>query len=344
MLQDCQFCSVVSKNNGEDPIGTAVVCDRWLLIETPFPWSMEKWQSDPSMRPTLELFQHLILDQGMKLRPLAIAPDRVYSQIGYRRVLYYERPAPMFSRYVQQEYLVPTDQVHDLLVALLTQPERLSEFLDYRQPGETRDLMICTHGNIDVACARFGIPIYKQLRNQYASALDDSGDPPVVGPETASGQAAIPLRVWRCSHFGGHRFAPTLIDLPTGQLFGHLEPQHLEPLVRQQGEWSELNRCYRGWAGGDPLVQVVERELWMRFGWDWLAWTRQGVVTSPFEEDSPSNAIVQLEFQQPDGTVKHCEAMVEIIGEVETASGSGVDMALKSVKQYRVSRLVLNED
>ena len=24
--------------------------------------------------------------------------------------------------------------------------------------------MVCTHGNVDVACARFGFPIYEQLR------------------------------------------------------------------------------------------------------------------------------------------------------------------------------------
>ena len=56
--------------------------------------------------------------------------------------------------------------------------------------------MVCTHGNIDAACARFGYPIYQQLRQNYATQS---------------------LRVWRCSHFGGHQFAPTLIDFPSGR-------------------------------------------------------------------------------------------------------------------------------
>ena len=35
------------------------------------------------------------------------------------------------------------------------------------------------------------------------------------------------LRVWQSAHFGGHRFAPTLIDLPIGHLWGHLDEEKL---------------------------------------------------------------------------------------------------------------------
>jgi len=39
--------------------------------------------------------------------------------------------------------------------------------------------LVCTHGNVDVACSRFGYPIYEKLRKEYS---DEN------------------LRVWRCSH------------------------------------------------------------------------------------------------------------------------------------------------
>ena len=32
-LVDCRFCSLVSKANGEDPIGTAGTADHWLVVE-----------------------------------------------------------------------------------------------------------------------------------------------------------------------------------------------------------------------------------------------------------------------------------------------------------------------
>ncbi|NJM00247.1 MAG: hypothetical protein HC924_16270 [Synechococcaceae cyanobacterium SM2_3_2] len=101
-----------------------------------------------------------------------------------------------------------------------------SGFEVYEQPNRTiRDLMICTHGNVDVACARFGNPIYHLLRQTYSHAS---------------------LRVWRCSRFGGHQFAPTLLDLPTAHCWGHLDPQALNPLVNHQGCVSSLRSYYRG--------------------------------------------------------------------------------------------------
>lgn len=81
--------------------------------------------------------------------------------------------------------------------ALYEAREQLPTFERYRVPDadKVRDILVGTHGTIDVACAKFGYPLYRHLRDTYA----DEG-----------------LRVWRVSHFGGHVFAPTLMDMPTG--------------------------------------------------------------------------------------------------------------------------------
>lgn len=330
MLETCQFCSVISKNNGEDPIGTAGIHDYWVLIEAPLPWSMAGWQQDPTMRPILGLFEHLILKQGMKLRPLAIAPDPDYSQPGYTRVLYYYRPHQLFSRYEKQEYLIPEDQVYPLLIALFQTPERLQDFSTYQQAITTRDLLICTHGNVDVACSRFGNPIYQKLRDDYAGNLPN--------PPSFQSPSSNLLRVWRCSHFGGHRFAPTLIDLPTGQFFGHLDMAHLDPLVYRQGDWSELKMCYRGWAGLSQFEQIAERDIWMQLGWSWLDYDKAAETIS---QDMSAATTVHIKFQHPNGSQGLYQADIELIGEVETASQSGKAMKLERVKQYRVGSLEL---
>lgn len=46
-LQDCRFCSLVSKANKEDPIGTAGTCDHWLIMEIPQPWPQEIFRKIP---------------------------------------------------------------------------------------------------------------------------------------------------------------------------------------------------------------------------------------------------------------------------------------------------------
>ncbi|WP_024796004.1 sucrase ferredoxin [Tomitella biformata] len=58
--------------------------------------------------------------------------------------------------------------------------------------------LVCTHGKRDVCCALWGRPIAASL--------------------AAAGQD-----VWECSHTGGHRFAPSMISLPTGYSWGRLD-------------------------------------------------------------------------------------------------------------------------
>lgn len=327
-LEDCRFCSVVSKANGEDPIGSVHPHDQWLIIEMPQPWDRSLWMEHPIAQAVFSHIQDLRENHDIWTRPMVIAPDRDYSIPGHTRILFYRRPAPCFAQFEQQEFLVPIEQVLEVAIALLRQSatpsDDLSRLDTYRQPGATRDLMVCTHGNIDVACSRFGYPIYEQLRRDYA------GDS---------------LRVWRCSHFGGHNFAPTLVDLPTGQYWGHLDADILDTLVHRQGDVSALYNYYRGWSGLQRFEQIVEREIWMQRGWDWLNYRKEGraiaIDTTHEDEWDADWATVQIDFQSPDQQISgRYEAKVETCGSVMTQYKSGTDQSLEPVKQYRVTSLI----
>jgi hypothetical protein len=37
----CRFCSEISQANGEDPIGTAIALEQYLIIESPQPCPLE---------------------------------------------------------------------------------------------------------------------------------------------------------------------------------------------------------------------------------------------------------------------------------------------------------------
>ena len=60
---------------------------------------------------------------------------------------------------------------------------------------------VCTNGQRDRCCARFGLPAYHRLRE-------------LVGE-----------RAWQVTHLGGHRFAPNVLVLPQGRLYGRLHSQ-----------------------------------------------------------------------------------------------------------------------
>ena len=349
-LTDCRYCSEVSKTQGEDPIGTAGEAEHWLVFEFPLPWSEKGMQDNPRIKPLIPIVRSIFLNQGFFLKIIAIAPDRDYSRPDHTRIFYYRRPSKLFTVYEKQEFVIPKDEFTPLATAILEnirkRPNRLSTFNSYQQStSHIREILICTHANVDVACGRFGYPIYKKLRSHYANQQ---------------------LRIWRCSHFGGHKFAPTLVDLPQGRFWGHVEPTMLEGLIHHTGAVADLRQHYRGWAGVGKFEQMVEREVWIQEGWQWLDYHKTAQVLEleepffnqclriilqiiPFKVfhlflkswlKEADGAKVRLEFTSPDSHYSRTyEAQVERDGEVKSAPKSGKEMTLKSVSQYKVTNL-----
>ena len=353
-LTDCRYCSQVSKTSGEDPIGSAPRVDYWLLVEVKRPWPVSMFTENPIIAQVISIVRKLTLRRGISIRPIAIAPDPDYSTPGSVRMIYYSRPAKQFSHYLKQEYVVPEEQAPDLAVALLNRllgkKTDLSMFSAYQQDSQhLREILVCTHTQVDLACGRFGTPIYRQLRQTYGR----------------SGQS---LRVWQSTHFGGHQFAPTLIDLPTGQLWGHLEPDILPQLIKRSGDHHQMRRFYRGWTGCTRFEQIAEREAWMREGWDWFTYPRmasdqrkglQGLkrFLYPALRRIPIRTLqfwlefwtkdalwanVHLRYTSPHGDGLY-QITVEEIGEVLSAHASPdtnkQTITTVPVKQYRVAQL-----
>ncbi|MEM0979728.1 MAG: sucrase ferredoxin, partial [Cyanobacteria bacterium P01_H01_bin.58] len=246
----CRYCSVISQANGEDPIGTAITADLWVMIEVPRPWTKNPWQEE--VAELLALFAALEKRPRLwaKTQILAIAPDRDYSRPGHRHVICYRRPSRLFAQYETHQYCVPTAAIANLIKALVFQPSHLAAF-DAYQRYPVRSFFVCTHTHYDVACGRFGTPLYETLRRDYAADNE--------------------LQVWQTAHFGGHNFAPTLIDFPVGQFWGHLDAGILATLVYRHGDVARLRPFYRGWSGLSRWGQIAEREVWMQTGWPWLA-------------------------------------------------------------------------
>jgi hypothetical protein len=337
----------VSKANGEDPIGTAGTYDQLLLVEVPQPWTCKIWQQYPYLQPLNQLVQNTMRWQGVRIRLMALAPDKDYSHPERIRVIHFHRPQGPFALLDKIEFSIPELQFLPLVKDLLKQPFHFETWQPYQQPSQTiRDLLVCTHANHDLACGRFGNPLYRRLRKEYAS-------------ET--------LRIWQTSHFGGHRFAPTLVDLPSGHFWGHLVPDILPTLVHQAGSVQDLYPYYRGWTGLNKFAQVAEREIWMQEGWDWLDFHKQGRLISQdvkgirktlsdLLQKLPQRraqllreslglqgqwAEIQIQFQDPrSGRSGVYQAQVNVSGKVNTMGESGGDPILK-VNQYILKRLQL---
>ena len=96
---------------------------------------------------------------------------------------------------------------------------------------------VCTNGQRDLCCARYGLPTYARLRE-------------VVGE-----------RVWQTTHVGGHRFAPNVLALPQGALYGRVFPDAVEGFV-QTVESGDLSVPHlRGRSAYPPPAQVAETRI-----------------------------------------------------------------------------------
>lgn len=96
---------------------------------------------------------------------------------------------------------------------------------------------VCTHGVRDRCCARFGGEIVRAMRTS---------------------PRASEVEIREATHLGGDRFAPTLLVLPSGHTYGHLETHDAARLVAAVSEGRVLPERFRGTLWRDPLEQLAE--------------------------------------------------------------------------------------
>ncbi len=310
---DFELCSVVSRAAGDDPIGSATPFEGCLMVEVRSPYQRNALDSRRLPDGLSEVVDAATGD-GLIQKFGAFMPDREYSEKGYVRVFLLRRPDGLFSAFEKDDLFVPLEDAAAAVEALVSGNEVPEE---YRRNSEnTREVFVCTHNNRDVCCGRFGDPVYKELRKVCA---DES------------------LRVWRTSHLGGHRFAPTLMDFPSGMWWGHLDGGEAAPLIRRKAPFSEYREKYRGWSGLGKFAQIAEREILSDVGWKWTGFRKRDEFL--FADDANTLAEVRIEFEDPEtGEGGAYHAAIEASGSVMTLASSGSD-PLEEAIQYRVSRL-----
>jgi hypothetical protein len=312
------MCSLITRDSGEDPIGSISGYARYLIVEIALPWAgniADSPRFPVRLRDVLE--RHAA--QGGDTRFQGIVPDAVYSRDGFTRMLDLQRPPLAGAAFTPTAYLVPTASLAACVDEILHGPGHGSPWERFRVENEGRDLLVCTHGTKDACCASFGYPAYRVLRPDLAR------------------QASGPLRVWRVNHLGGHRFAPTMLDFPEGRCWGYLDDDTLGRIVRHDDLLPELRQHYRGWTLLGSFAEMhVEREIFAREGWDWT----RNLVHGQTRDEGSGRQTVRLAFQSPDGRVSGAyTAMVEPTGDTVISRASCSDDAPRETRVHRVSHL-----
>lgn len=273
------FCSDNSRQLGEELIGSATNNKTYILIECPQPWMSETWNSKwvpDNLRVLVEEWKKARLP----IKFLLIA-NNLSHKVDSTTVLIFEQKDGLSDGYIKQEFqLTNIEQVAGFLKRWLKgitlNAQRISTV--------TRDILVCTHGSHDMCCARYGNPFYAQAQDVISqSSLNN-------------------VRIWKSTHFGGHRFAPTIIDLPEGRYYGNLDQESFKSILTRSGDIQCLEKIYRGWGILSPVLQVLERELILINGWDWYKnKVKSEIISNNLLEENMT--VAELTCETPDGVL-----------------------------------------
>ena len=301
-------CSPWTQAQGVDPIGSAGAFDQLLLVEWPLPWPSDVSEIEPLATAAVD----------PRARLMAVVPHEDSSADGLRRVVHHRRTSTHHLDGV--DHRVPVEAIPDLLAALLATPDRPLRDWPTVVGDAPPEVLVCGHGRRDPCCGRWGTLLHADLATRGTGA-----------------------RLWRCSHTGGHRFAPTAITLPDGRAWAYADADLLDGVLGRTGDVSSLAAHDRGSTAFDPWAQVVERALFTEHGWSWL----DGRVTSARTavDDDQRSATVELEWRLADGTTGRSRGEVAVTrtlpvlvcGEPpERAKKTSAELALRSLQDVEV--------
>ncbi|MBE9034782.1 sucrase ferredoxin [aff. Roholtiella sp. LEGE 12411] len=311
------FCSDHSRQTGEDVIGSATNEQTYILIECPPPWISEafnsKWVPN-NLRNLVEEMKRAKLP----IRFLLVA-NKLSHKVDHTTVLIYQKQEGLSNGYRKQEFrLANIEQVAAVIQKWLWGMSSDSEV----KTSEIRDILVCTHGSHDKCCARYGNPFY------------------FLATATISDLSLDNVRIWKSTHFGGHRFAPTIIDLPQARYYGLLDEDSFRSILTRTGDIQCLNKVYRGWGILPTGLQILERELILHHGWDWFNYKVAGKI---LEQSLDNNTMLaELSFENPSGSLYTCQAKLVKDGSKTQRLKSSCNATQESVViKYAVASLWL---
>ena len=298
-LSDGPLCSTWAREQRLDPIGTAGCYTGYLLVEWPLPWPRDM-SEDPALAPVMESARRA----GMRFQALVPA-----SEAGPCHVVAYRWPAAGGARFARNELAVDQGEAIAAALAVLSEPPRRDGPPRRDEPprrneppsrNEPIDVLICTHGGRDRCCGSLGTALAQEL----------SAAPHPLGQG---------VRVWRTSHTGGHRFAPTAVVLPQGTAWAFCDRAALARIAQRNGPMDDLLPRYRGCSGmRSQAIQALERAVLSEVGWRLLDMARWGAdlggdrIELVVEDPSGERAVWEAHVRSEMLPVPDCRQPLEL--------------------------------
>ena len=235
-------CADAARARGEPVAASASRYSRFLLLEVPGPWGSSALDDRNLGAPVARALARAAADAKANVllirRPGRQRPAAGGAGAGSAghvpRAWALADTTPEAERVLWGSWDSPDDLLRlDLTAAL---PDAAAD------SGPQRVALICTNGKRDQCCALRGRPVAETL-------------------------AAVPgWDSWESTHLGGHRFAATVMLLPTGDMFGWLDQRTAVAAVERFDAGQFLLSHYRGRAGQPLPAQAALHAAAVRLG------------------------------------------------------------------------------
>jgi hypothetical protein len=225
------LCADISRE-ADEPLGaTASRVEHWLLVEYSGRWSRDVLGGSALPAGAKEHLREQLASLPHARLLFVRRPDR---RAVSERHVYAVRSGASSATAYRAPIGEPDDLASIDVAAVL---HGAGEVVDHPL------LVVCTHGKRDRCCARYGRPLYDELR-----------------------RAAPPGWVWQSTHVGGDRFAGNLVCLPEGLYFGRVGPDDARKVLAEYQDGRIMLERYRGRSCHSFPQQAAERVVRERTG------------------------------------------------------------------------------
>lgn len=226
------YCS--EHNDAEPMAGTADTVDAWLCLEYRPTWKARAQTDNSLSAATGDWLEQTLMGfraDGLKCRPQFVRQPETESE-SVRLLLTIGGETYQWSE-PGYDYLTALDLPALVRAEAETPGSLAASAVRLSQP----QYLICTNGQRDLCCARFGLPVYAALKERVGS------------------------RAWQVTHLGGHRFAPNLLTLPDGCLYGRVGVDDLDAFLAATEQGHLAFAHLRGRTSYPPAAQAAEALL-----------------------------------------------------------------------------------
>src|SRR5689334_1539130 len=230
-------CADAARMRGEPLHASAVRYSRFLLLEVPGPWgdsALDGKHMDAGVARQLAAAAKAADTHVLLIRRPGRHPSTRTGATNRSAAWAFADTSPGVERVLWGSWRAPAELLDLDLTAAIPGPANAA--------GPQRLALVCTNGKRDQCCALWGRPVAAEI----ASATD--------------------WDTWECSHLGGHRFAATMMLLPTGDMFGWLDPESALEVMQRFDRGQVMPSRYRGRAGQPVPVQAALHAAAVRLG------------------------------------------------------------------------------